>query len=60
MADRCTVTASASVSSAELADDLGRFLDAVRQKLMVFRKWRRLRMARRDLLAISAQDARHN
>ena len=45
MADRCTVTASARVSSAELGDDLGRFPDAVRQKLMVFRKWRRLRMA---------------
>ena len=46
-------------SATDLAEDLGRSPDAVRQKLLTTRKWRRLRMDPRDLLAISAQDARY-
>ena len=47
-------------SATDLAEDLGRSPDAVRQKLLTTRKWRRLRMDPRDLLAISAQDARYS
>lgn len=46
-------------AATELAEDLGRSPDSVRQKLMVLRKWRRIRMAPRALLATSAQDARY-
>ncbi len=47
-------------SATELAEALGRSPDAVRQKLMTLRKWRRVRKDPRDLLAISAQDARYS
>ena len=46
-------------SATDLAEALDRSPDAVRGKLMTIRKWRRVRMDPRDLLAISAQDARH-
>ena len=47
-------------AATDLAESLDRTPDAVRQKLMTLRKWRRVRMDPRDLLAISAQDARYS
>ena len=47
-------------SATELAEELGRSPDAVRGKILTIRKWRRVRMDPRDLLAISAQDARYS
>ena len=47
-------------SATDLAEALGRSQNAVRQKLLTLRKWRRVRMDPRDLLAISAQDARYS
>ena len=47
-------------SATELAEDLGRSPNAVRGKILVIRKWRRVRMDPKDLLAISAQDARYS
>ena len=47
-------------AATELAEDLGRSQNSVRQKLLTIRKWRRIRKDPRDLLAISAQDARYS
>ena len=47
-------------SATDLAEALDRSPDAVRGKLLVLRKWRRLRKDPRDLLAISDQDARYS
>ena len=47
-------------AATDLAEALDRSPDAVRQKLVTIRKWRRVRIDPRDLLVISAQDARYS